>query len=197
MNDDRSKFSTRRMFGSTGLAVSPLCIGTSPLASNAGLYGYEVSAEQAISTVLSVFDSSLNFMDTSNGYGEDGASEKRIGEAIKRAGGLPKGFVLSTKVDPDPRTGDFSGARVRRSIEESLTRLGLDRVPLLSLHDPERISFAQAAASGGPNRCPRCITRGGARREHRGRRRACRCAAGIRGHRRVRLCPDSQSILAG
>ena len=37
--------------------------------------------------------------------------------------------MLATKVDPDPRTGDFSGARVRASLEESLERLGLDRSP--------------------------------------------------------------------
>lgn len=139
-----------RQLGSTGLEVTSLCVGTSPLASMAFLYGYGVDEERAVETVLAAFASPIRFIDTSNGYGEDGASEKRIGEAIRRNGGLPDGYVLATKVDPDPRTGDFSGARVRASLEESLERLGLDRVPLLYLHDPERMSFAEGTASGGP-----------------------------------------------
>jgi D-threo-aldose 1-dehydrogenase len=136
--------------GGTGLAVTPICFGTSPLASMAHLYGYAVEDERAIATVLTAFGSAVNFVDTSNGYGEDGLAERRIGAAIRQAGGLPNGVVLATKVDPDPSTGDFSGDRVRASLEESLERLGLDRVPLLHLHDPERISFEQGVAPGGP-----------------------------------------------
>lgn len=139
----------RNPLGATGLSVTTLCIGTSPLASMPGLYGYEVGQERAVATVLSVFASPINFMDTSNGYGQ-GASERRIGEAIRRQGGLPDGFVLATKADPDPGTGDFSGARIRASVEESLERLGLDRLQLLYLHDPERISFEEGMAAGGP-----------------------------------------------
>ena len=140
----------RAALGATGLRVTALCVGTSPLASMPSLYGYEVTAEQAVATVDAVLDSPVNFIDTSNGYGEDGSAERRIGAALRGRGGLPAGVVLATKVDPDPRTGDFSGARVRASFEESLERLGLDRIQLLHLHDPERISFDEATASGGP-----------------------------------------------
>lgn len=140
----------RRPLGRTGLAVSVVCMGTSPLASMPRLYGYEVGTEQAVAAVDAVFGSPITFLDTSNGYGEDGEAERRVGEAIRRHGGLPDGVVLATKVDPDPRTGDFSGDRVRRSLEESLERLGVDRVPLLHLHDPERIPFEQGIAPGGP-----------------------------------------------
>ena len=136
--------------GGTGLTITPICFGTSPLASMAELYGYDVDEERAIATVLAAFDSTVNFVDTSNGYGEDGTAERRIGAAIRRAGGLPTGVVLATKVDPDPRTGDFSGDRVRASLEESLERLGLDRIALLHLHDPERITFEEGVAPGGP-----------------------------------------------
>lgn len=137
--------------GATGLDVSPLCVGTSPLASMPGLYGYAVSEQRAVDTVDAVLDSgAITFLDTSNGYGADGSAEKRIGLALRRRGGLPKGVVLATKVDPDPRTGDFSGERVRRSLTESLERLGLASIPLLHLHDPERITFEEATAPGGP-----------------------------------------------
>jgi D-threo-aldose 1-dehydrogenase len=57
--------------------------------------------------------------------------------------------VLATKVHPDPRTGDFSGARVPASLTESLDRLGVEHVPLLHLHDPERIPFAEGTAPDG------------------------------------------------
>lgn len=140
----------RPELGSTGLQVGSICVGTSPLAGMAGLYGYDVSAEQAVATVQAVFDSSIDFIDTSNGYGTDGAAERRIGTAIRRRGGLPTDVLLATKVDPDPITGDFSGERVRVSFEESLQRLGVDHIDLLHLHDPERISFEEAVGPGGP-----------------------------------------------
>ena len=126
--------------GKTGLRVSAICIGTSPIANFAQLYGHEVDDETAIAMVQHVLNGPINFLDTSNGYGIDGLAERRIGEAIRRNGGLPEGFVLQTKVDPDPTTGDFSLSRVRRSLEESLDRLGIETVPVLALHDPESIT---------------------------------------------------------
>lgn len=139
-----------RSLGTSGIEVSELCFGTSPLASMARLYGYEVDERRAIDTVLAVLESPIRFIDTSNGYGENGTAERRIGAALREYGGLPDDVVLATKVDPDPVTGDFSGARVRASLDESLERLGVDRIPLLHLHDPERITFEQGTADDGP-----------------------------------------------
>jgi D-threo-aldose 1-dehydrogenase len=116
----------------------------------ANLYGYAVDDERAVATVEAFFASDLNFLDTSNGYGANGESEHRIGLAIAKRGGLPGGYVLATKVDPATGSSDFSGARVRASLEESMTRLGLDHIQLLHLHDPERISFEEGTAPGGP-----------------------------------------------
>ena len=115
-----------------------------------GLYGYAVDGDRAEATILAALRGPVNFIDTSNNYG-GGAAEQRIGRALAAAGGLPPGFVLATKVDADPGTGDFSGERVRRSVAESLERLGLDRVQLMYLHDPEyHLTFAEAMAPGGP-----------------------------------------------
>jgi D-threo-aldose 1-dehydrogenase len=115
-----------------------------------GLYGYKVASERAEATILAALRGPVNFIDTSNNYG-GGAAERRIGRALAAAGGLPPGFVLATKVDADPATGDFSGERVRRSVAESQERLGLDRVQLMYLHDPEyHLTFAEAMAPGGP-----------------------------------------------
>jgi D-threo-aldose 1-dehydrogenase len=139
----------RRPLGRTGLQVSPVCIGTSPLASMPRLYGYEVSEQRAEAVVRAVLSGPFNFMDTSNNYG-GGTAEERIGHVLAAAGGLPPGFVLATKVDADPVAGDFSGERVKRSVQESLERLGLDRVQLMYLHDPEfHLTFAEAMGPGG------------------------------------------------
>jgi D-threo-aldose 1-dehydrogenase len=139
-----------RALGHTGLTVTPICIGTSPLASMPALYGYAVNQDRAEATVEAMLQGPFNFLDTSNNYG-GGSAERLIGAVLGRRGGLPSGFVLASKADADPDTGDFSGERVRRSVDESLSRLGIDRVPLMYLHDPEyHVTFEQAMAPGGP-----------------------------------------------
>ena len=45
--------------------------------------------------------------------------------------------MLSTKLDRDVESGRFDAAQARRSLEESLAALGVDRVDILHLHDPE------------------------------------------------------------
>jgi D-threo-aldose 1-dehydrogenase len=139
----------RSSLGRTGLEVSPVCIGTSPLAGMPEHYGYDVSEQRAMATISAAIRGPFNFIDTSNNYGA-GAAERYIGRVLSQAGGLAPGFVLATKADADPVSGDFSGDRVRRSVEESLERLGLDRVQLMYLHDPEfHLTFAEAMAPGG------------------------------------------------
>jgi D-threo-aldose 1-dehydrogenase len=56
---------------------------------------------------------------------------------IRELGGLPEGFVISTKLDRDPETNRFDADQARRSLEGSLRALGLERIDLLHLHDPE------------------------------------------------------------
>jgi D-threo-aldose 1-dehydrogenase len=138
----------KKPLGKTGLLVTPLCVGTSALGNFPAQYGYEVSTERAIATLHRVLESPVNFIDTSNEYGK-GESERRIGRVLAERGGLPEGFVLATKVDPLPGSSDFSGERVRASVSESLERLGLERLQLVFLHDPEKITFEEATASGG------------------------------------------------
>lgn len=149
MSETPANLLAPRPLGRTGMTVTGIGVGGSPLGSSASLYGHETSHDDGVATVSSVLDSPITFLDTSNAY-SNGDSERRIGQAIADRGGLPATFVLATKVDADPASGDFSGDRVRRSFEESLERLGVDRVPLLHLHDPEAyISVADAMAPGG------------------------------------------------
>ena len=155
MTDDHTRTmlpdpAERRAFGRTGLTVTPVCIGTSPLSSMPALYGYAVGQDRAEATVEAVLDGPFNFLDTSNNYGGGSAElpHRRRTAPPRRD---PRGFVLATKADADPGSGDFSGERVRRSVEESLERLGVDHVPMMYLHDPEyHVTFEEAMAPGGP-----------------------------------------------
>ncbi|MFK4791230.1 aldo/keto reductase [Microbacterium sp. ZW T5_56] len=104
--------------------------------------------EDAVRAMLRSVDS---FLDTSNNYA-GGRSEAIIGDVLATLSPTERADAaarLITKVDADPVTGVFDGDRVRRSVEESLTRLGIDRVPVLHLHDPYTITFAQATAADG------------------------------------------------
>lgn len=135
--------------GDTGVSITPLCFGTSSLGNMPDTYGYEVDEARARATLRAVFDGPANFLDTSNNYGF-GRSEERIGAVLRELGGLPEGFVLSTKLDRDMETGRFDADRARRSLEESLSRLGLETVPLLHLHDPEHArDLAEITEEGG------------------------------------------------
>jgi D-threo-aldose 1-dehydrogenase len=124
--------------GNTGLAINRLCFGLAPLGDMPDTYGYGVTPERARETVRAIFDSEVNFLDTSRIYGM-GRSEARVGEVIAERGGLPPGFVISTKLDRDFETNVFDAARARRSLEESLKALNVDRIQLLHLHDPEHV----------------------------------------------------------
>jgi len=132
----------RRPLGATSLTVSSICHGT-------GALGAAVDAPTAVETVRHSFASPIDFVDTSNQYG-GGESERRIGEAIAAEGGVPQNVTVATKIDPAADSFDFSGDRARESVEESLLRLGLEHLPLVYLHDPERIPFEEGAGHGGP-----------------------------------------------
>ena len=138
----------RVALGQTGLSVSPLCFGLAPLGDMPDTYGYSVSIARAHETVRAVFDGPVNFLDTSRNYGM-GRSEQRIGEVIAERGGIPEGFVISSKLDRDMDTLKFDGARARRSLEESLKALNVDRIQLLHLHDPEHAASLEEVS--GPN----------------------------------------------
>ena len=138
-----------RPLGSTGLQVTPICIGAAPLGSMLETFAYQVPEERALATIRAFFASPLNFLDTAASYG-DGESERRIGIVLREHGGLPPGFVLATKADRDLQTGIFTGAQMRRSLERSLRLLGLEQLQLVYLHDPEHISFDEAMQPGGP-----------------------------------------------
>ncbi|WP_129664032.1 aldo/keto reductase [Phytoactinopolyspora endophytica] len=101
------------------------------------------SAANAQATLQHALDAGIGYFDTAPLYNA-GASERCVGEALRT---MPRSsFRLSTKVgrriettdDGTPTVAaDYTPAGVRRSLHDSLERLGLDRVDLIYLHDPQ------------------------------------------------------------
>jgi D-threo-aldose 1-dehydrogenase len=139
--------------GKTQVHVTRLGLGGSGLG---GLY-QDISDETAFGLVHRTLELGINLIDTAPLYGH-GKSELRLCSALKA---VPRqSYVLATKVgrllvpedpsklesiwfeNPSPflPVFDFSYDGVRRSIEESLRRLGLDSVDILHIHDPDDIS---------------------------------------------------------
>jgi len=138
-----------RPLGPTGFMVTPLCVGGAPFGDMPETFAYSAPEDRALATIRAAFASPINFLDTAAAYG-DGESERRIGIVLREIGGLPKGFVLATKADRSLQTGDFSGEQMKRSVEGSLKRLGLDRLQYVYIHDPEHTTFENVLGPGGP-----------------------------------------------
>lgn len=119
-----------------GITLPPIAYGTSGLGGMPDTYGYDVDEGRALDTIRAVLAMPDGMLDTSRNYGM-GRSEERIGKVLAEAGGWPAGRLLSTKLDRDSDTGRFDGDQARRSLEASLEALGVDRVDILHLHDPE------------------------------------------------------------
>jgi len=129
--------------------VTPIGMGTAPLGDLIDAYTYTVPEDRALETVRALLKSRLNLLDTAAAYG-DGTAERRIGTVLHEVGGLPEGFVLETKADPDLRTGDWSADQMRRSVERSLHLLGVDRLQICLIHDTEFSTWEYVTAKGGP-----------------------------------------------
>ncbi|KVI01865.1 L-galactose dehydrogenase [Cynara cardunculus var. scolymus] len=127
-----------RSLGNTGLKLSCVGFGASPLGSVFG----PVSDEEAIATVREAFRLGINFFDTSPYYGGT-LSEKALGKALKAVGVPREKYIVSTKCGRYKEGFDFSAARVNKSIDESLERLQLEYVDILQCHDIEFGSLDQ------------------------------------------------------
>src|SRR3954447_13656845 len=121
-----------RLLGNTGIRVPAIGFGTSGLGGLPETYGYAREASRARATVEAILDLEDGFIDTSRLYGF-GRSEERVGAAIAARGGWPAGRILAPKLDRDAKPGRLDGAQARRSLEASLTALGVERVDILHL----------------------------------------------------------------
>jgi aryl-alcohol dehydrogenase-like predicted oxidoreductase len=131
-----------RRLGSSSVEVGPLGLGCWPLA---GMTRDGVTREAAVATVRAAIDAGVTHLDTAYCYGEHGESERAIREAIA---GRRDEVVLAGKCgihwEPAPaatpprrQVVDGRPERIRAEVDESLARLGTDRLDLLYLHAPD------------------------------------------------------------
>lgn len=137
----------RVKLGRTDVEVTRLGLGTAPL----GGWPVARSREEAMATISRAWDVGVRYFDTAPYYGH-GLSEEHLGAVLP--GHERSEFAVSTKVGRlivpgDPGDAFFKGVPQRipildysyegtlRSLEESLDRLGLDRVEIALIHDPD------------------------------------------------------------
>jgi L-galactose dehydrogenase len=122
----------QRILGKTGLPVYPIALGASAL--GGGVFG-PVDELEAMRTVHLALDLGVQLIDVSPFYGATRA-EGVLGKALRD---IPRDrYILATKVGRYGDTEfDFSPERSRLSVEESLSRLGVDYIDLIQAHDVE------------------------------------------------------------
>lgn len=128
--------------GKTGMIVSELSFGASSLG---GVF-HSVKESDAVAAVHAAVDGGMNFIDVSPYYGHYKA-ETVLGKALRE---IPREkYYLSTKVGRYGRDGvntwDYSAARAKASVYESMERLGIGHIDLINVHDIEFADLKQVA----------------------------------------------------
>lgn len=130
----------QRVLGSSGLLVSPICLGTMT-------FGEPVSEQEAIALVHGAMDLGINFIDTANVYegykrylgSPGGTAEEIVGKALR---GRRDQVVLATKVGapvgPGPQDRGLSATHILREVDRSLQRLETDYIDLYIIHWPDK-----------------------------------------------------------
>jgi L-galactose dehydrogenase len=122
-----------RTLGATGVKISALAYGGSSL----GSAFRDIDEAEGIRSVHVALDNGINLIDTAPYYGATKA-ETVLGKALK--GVVRDRYILATKVaryGPEIADFDFSAARVTRSVDESLARIGVDHIDFIQVHDME------------------------------------------------------------
>jgi aryl-alcohol dehydrogenase-like predicted oxidoreductase len=124
-----------RPMGKSELEVSEIGFGMWTLAS--GRWG-TFTEEQALDLLRKAYEAGINYYDVSPADG-DGLGERLLGKAFADKREL---VILSTKVGLTEGRRDFSPAAVRKSVDESLARLGTTYIDALQLHYPDAAAVA-------------------------------------------------------
>jgi aryl-alcohol dehydrogenase-like predicted oxidoreductase len=131
----------RAYLGGTGIRVSRIILGCGNfggLGSAPEFFGRGESREEAFAIMDAAWEAGITTFDTADAYG-GGSSETLIGEWLRTKGpGVQDEIVLATKTFNPMAEGEDRGlgrARVRRQLESSLQRLGVERVPMYLTHD--------------------------------------------------------------
>jgi aryl-alcohol dehydrogenase-like predicted oxidoreductase len=121
-----------RKLGKTGFEISAISLGTWQVG---GKWGDEFSHENADKIINSAIDSGVNFIDTADVY-SDGESEKAVGRVVKSKS---EKIYVATKCGRqlNPHTNEaYQPAVLRKFVEDSLRRTGLETLDLIQLHCP-------------------------------------------------------------
>jgi aryl-alcohol dehydrogenase-like predicted oxidoreductase len=123
-----------RTLGSTGVRVSPLCLGAMMF----GAWG-NTDHDESVRIIHRALDDGINFIDTADVYAR-GESEEIVGKAL--AGGRRENVILATKVHGTmgDDANEFGNSRrwIVREVENSLRRLKTDWIDLYQIHRPEQ-----------------------------------------------------------
>jgi len=135
-----------RSIGNTGIRVTPVALGCWPIS---GISSVNVNKADSLATLQAAVDAGINFFDTAYCYGYEGESEKLIAEALKAS---RDDIVIATKAglhwENRKQARDARPETIRRECEESLRRLGTDRVELYYLHAPDpNVPIAETAGA--------------------------------------------------
>lgn len=135
-----------RPLDNSEIFVSPVALGCWPMA---GVTTLDVNDADSIATIQKCFELGINHLDTAYVYGPNGESENLIRRAI---GKRRDEFVIATKcglhLEGPEFVADGRPERLRAECEESLRRLGTDRVELLYLHTPDdKVAIAESAGA--------------------------------------------------
>jgi aryl-alcohol dehydrogenase-like predicted oxidoreductase len=133
----------RAYLGETGLRVSRIILGCGNfggIGSAPELFGGGESPEEAFAIMDAAWEAGITTFDTADAYG-GGRSEQWIGDWLRTKGSEVRDeIVLSTKTFAPMDAGEDHGlapARVKRQLESSLRRLGVERVPMYLTHAPD------------------------------------------------------------
>jgi aryl-alcohol dehydrogenase-like predicted oxidoreductase len=128
---------TKRL-GSSDLEITPLGIGTYALGGSGWKFAWGPQDDsQSIAAIRHAVASGINWIDTAPVYGL-GHAEKLVGQAIA---GLPRRPLIFTKCsmvwdEHGAITNVLKGASIRREVDDSLRRLGVDVIDLMQIHWP-------------------------------------------------------------
>lgn len=124
-----------RQLGQSGIQVSSVAMGCWPIT---GMTTLDANHNDSLLTLHAALDSGINFLDTAYAYGINGESEQMIGEVIRSR---RDDVVIATKggLHRVGKGQDYDGRRetILRECDESLQRLGTDRIDLYYLHAPD------------------------------------------------------------
>ncbi|NOY29579.1 MAG: aldo/keto reductase [Planctomycetes bacterium] len=137
----------RRQLGNSALAVSPVALGTWPMA---GVTSLDINDDDSLATLRACAELGINFIDTAYCYGPNGESENLIRRALAESRDQ---FLLASKCGihynaEGNQTGDARPETILSECDESLQRMGTDRIDLYYLHSPDpKVPVAESAGA--------------------------------------------------